>query len=237
MTAGSGNARRVRGGPVIDTDPVRTLQRWRGRVHGVPRGVDLAVLYVLVVLGVFVALHTQSHPDRARFVQESSTNLVNLRRSPFRVLVLSSVVVPGKSGLLILVPLAAGLVLVQRWLGRAATIVAFGFGHVGATLVVATVLAAGLTHGRLDPSVARAPDVGVSYGLACMVGLLVARVPRWARLPTSLLPLAGLVTVLLLEPDFTALGHIVALVIGFGLAVLVHRGAEPVTRSSAGSGA
>ncbi len=104
---------------MIDTDPVRTLQRWRGRVHGVPRGVDLAVLYVLVVLGVFVALHTQSHPDRARFVQESSTNLVNLRRSPFRVLVLSSVVVPGKSGLLILVPLAAGWSSCSAgWAGR-----------------------------------------------------------------------------------------------------------------------
>ncbi|MEW1958484.1 rhomboid-like protein [Kineococcus sp. NPDC059986] len=206
---------------------MRTPSWWRGRSHGVPRGVDLAVLYVLVVLGVFIALHTQSHADRARFVQESSTNLVNLRRSPFRVIVLSSVVVPGKTGLLILVPLAAGLVVLQRWLGRLATIVAFGFGHVGATLVVATVLAAGLTHGRLDPSVARAPDVGVSYGLACIVGLLVARVPRWARVPCALLPLAGLGAVLLLEPDFTALGHIVALVIGFGLAVLVHRGADP----------
>ncbi|MEZ0490932.1 rhomboid-like protein [Kineococcus sp. TBRC 1896] len=204
---------------------MRTLPRWRDRSHGVPRGIDLAVLYALVVLVVFAGLHTRSLADRARFVQESSTNLDNLRRSPFRVIVLSSVVVPHWVGLLVLVPLVVGLIAVQRWLGRLATLVAFGFGHVGATLVVATVLAAGLTHGRLDPAVARAPDVGVSYGLACVVGVLTARVPRWARVPCAVLPLATLVTVLVLAPDFTALGHVVALLTGLGLAVLVHRGA------------
>ncbi|MEZ0164614.1 rhomboid-like protein [Kineococcus sp. LSe6-4] len=212
---------------------MRTLQRWRGQVHGLPRGLDLAVLHTLAVLGVFLVLHTQSPAEGARFVQESSTNLANLRRSPARVLVLSAVVVPHPAGLLVLLPLVAGLVAVQRWLGRVATVVAFGFGHVGASLVVATVLAAGLTHGRLDPSVARAPDVGVSYGLACLLGLLGARVPRWARVPWVVLPSAGLALVLVLAPDFTALGHLVALLIGFGLAVLVHRGAGPPARPPA----
>ncbi|GAA0294374.1 rhomboid-like protein [Kineococcus aurantiacus] len=190
------------------------------------RGAGLGLLHAAVVLAVYTALRFQTGAGRAGFVQDSSTNLDNLRRFPFRVLLLSAVVVPDTAGLLVLVPLVVALTASARWLGRLPTLVAFAFGHVGATLVVAVVLVAGLTHGRLDPAVAHAPDVGVSYGLACVVGLLAARVPRRLRVPYVLLPSAVLAAVLAAAPDPTALGHLVALLTGFCLAVLVRRGAR-----------
>jgi hypothetical protein len=189
------------------------------------RRADVGLLYALVVLAVFVALRELPAHDRVAFVQDSSTNVVNLRRFPFRVLLLSAVVVPDAPGLLVLVPLVVVLAAAQRWLGRVATLLAFGFGHVGATLVVALVLVTGLTHGRLDPALAHAPDVGVSYGLVGLVGLLTARVPRRVRLSFALVPLLALGAVLAVSPDFTALGHLVALAVGFALALVVTRAA------------
>jgi hypothetical protein len=187
------------------------------------RGAEIAVLYAVVVLAVFTVMQFQADRDQVAFVQDSSTNLVNMRHFPFRVLLLSSIVVPDARGLLILVPLVVALTACTRWLGRVPTLLAFGFGHVGATLTVAMVLVAQLTHGRLDPGVARAPDVGVSYGLACVIGLLAARVPRRVRWAYVLVPVLGLAAVLLIAPDFTALGHVIALGIGLTFAFVAHR--------------
>jgi hypothetical protein len=201
----------------------------RPRARGLLRGSDLAVLYAGVVLVVAIALHAAPDHLQGRFVLETSSNLVNLRHSPLRVLLLSALVVPDVAGLLILVPLVVALTASTRWLGRGPTLVALVFGHVGATLFVASLLLAGVTDGRLDPSVARAPDVGVSYALAGVCGMLAARVPRRWRWAYVLAPTAGLGVVLLLAPDFTAVGHLTALAVGFGLGAVAHRAAGPAT--------
>lgn len=198
---------------------------FRGSFRDLLRGSDTALVYAGVVLGVSLALHLVGSRAQAEFVQRASTNIDNLRRFPFRVLLLSSVVVPGR-GLVILAPLVVVLTATQRWLGRVPTLVAFGVGHVGATLFVAVVLVSQLTHGRLDPSVAHAPDVGVSYGLACLVGLLTARVPHRFRALYVAGTAGPLVTVLVVSPDFTALGHVTALSIGFGTALVAARAAS-----------
>lgn len=199
------------------------------RFRDLLRGSDTALVYAGVVLGVSLALHLAGPRFQAEFVQRASTNIDNLRRFPFRVLLLSSVVVPGR-GLVILAPLVVALTASQRWLGRVPTLVVFGVGHVGTTLVVAVVLVSQLTHGRLDPAVAHAPDVGVSYGLACVVGLLAARVPVRLRTPYVLLTAGPLVGVLVVQPDFTALGHVTALALGLGLAVVASRAASAARR-------
>ena len=55
-------------------------------------------------------------------------------------------------------------------------------GHVGATLVVATMEITQLAKGRVGFSIAVSADAGVSYGLAAVAGILVARVPAtWRR--------------------------------------------------------
>jgi hypothetical protein len=115
---------------------------------------------------------------------------------------------------------------VQRWLGRAGTVVAAAMGHVGATLAVAVVLAAGISAGRLDPAVARQPDVGVSYGLLAVTGLLSARLPGRRRTAWAGGLGASFGGLLLVRGEFADLGHVVALGIGFGLALLTARAAS-----------
>ncbi len=192
-------------------------------LRGFWHGRDVAFCYAGILVAVTVALATL--PDRVaeRVVVDSSTNLTNLRLHPPLVLVLSAFIEPTLVQLWIVPVLIWVYGTVQRWLGRAATVVAAVLGHVGATLFVATVLTAGVAHGRISLSVEDAADVGASYGVVAAAALLAARVPRrWLAGYVS--GCSGLlVGALVLHRTFTDLGHAVAWTIGLALALLVSR--------------
>jgi hypothetical protein len=199
----------------------------RRRIAPLLRDTDLAWAYAAVVVVVAIVVRVLPGARTEDLVLDSSTNLANLRESPLLVLGVSAFVVAPLSGLWILVPLVAAFGAAQRWLGRAATVIVAVLGHVGATLFVAMLLAAGIAHGRLDPAVARAPDVGVSYGLAAVAGVLVARVPAGRRPWYVLALLAVTAGPLVVRPTFTGLGHTTAVLLGFALAVLAARAPRP----------
>lgn len=211
--------------PVLPVTWTGARARWRQRL----RGSDVGLVHAGLVLAVAAVLRLLPAGERASAVLAASTNLDNLAVHPFRVLVLSAFVVPTGTGLLVLVPLVPVLVAAQRRFGRAGVVGAFAAGHVGATLVVAGLLLAGVRTGWVDPSVSSAVDVGVSYGLACVGGLLVACGPtRWRR-PALAVVGGGLLVALAVDPDSTAVGHLVALALGFALARPA-QGTEPARR-------
>jgi hypothetical protein len=186
--------------------------------------------YAAVVLVVAVVVRVLPGTTTEELVLDSSTNLDNLRHTPLLVLGASAFVVAPLTGLWILVPLVVVFGAAQRWLGRAATVIVAVLGHVGVTLFVAVLLAAGIDDGRLSPSLARAEDVGVSYALATLAGLLVGRVPRRLRPWYAAGLLVLVVAALVIGPDFTDLGHLTAVLLGFALAVLVTRGRTAPTQ-------
>lgn len=214
---------------LVERAGVRPLTGRRAGVVRWLRERDVGVGYALVVLVVGLYVHTRPGRQSDLLVLDSSTNLANLRENPLAVLAVSAFVVSSLAGLWILPLLVLGYGAAQRWLGRTATVVVGVIGHVGATLLVATLLVVGVRHGRLDPSVTRAPDVGVSYGLLCLAGLLVPRVQRRWRLPYVLLLVAATVGGLTWHATFTDVGHLVSLLIGLGLAA-VATGAERTLR-------
>ncbi len=186
---------------------------------------DMALAYGTVVFVVAVALAALPASVHRQVVLDCSTNLANLREHPFYVLFVSAFVVSSLAGLAVLPWLMLTYAAAQRWLGRTATLFAALLGHVGSTVFVAVLLTAGLWHRLVPRSVSHEPDVGVSYGLACLAGLLVARVPaRWRRWYAGAL-VTFFVGPLLVERTFTDVGHTIALVTGFGLAHLVARSA------------
>lgn len=191
-------------------------------VRGSLRRADVGWAYAAVVLVVAVVVRVPGTRTQD-LVLESSTNLENLRHTPLLVLGASAFVVSPVWGLWILVPLVAVFAAAQRWLGRAATVIVAVLGHVGATLFVAVLLAAGINDGVLDADLARSPDVGVSYGLAAVAGVLVGRVPRRLR-PWYALGVLGVAAgSLMADRDFTGVGHVTAVLLGFALAVLTAR--------------
>ena len=195
----------------------RTLDRTWQTVRQCP----VTTVYVTVVVMITIILQVLAPHTREVFVRESSTNLVNMRRRPLQVLVVSAFIVPTVTGLWFMVITAFVGVVVERWLRHFAVVTAFVIGHFGATLFVAVTLLAGIYRHRIDPSVGRAQDVGVSYGTVAVLGVATALLVGWKRVAVIAIVYGYLLSTLIGDPGFTALGHLTALTLGLLLAALI----------------
>lgn len=205
-----------------DYRPRTILARfWRGR--------DVGIVYGLIVITASTWIGLHSDATVRKLVESVSTNLDNMRASPLAVLAASAFVVSPLTQLLLVPAVVFVFGLVQRWLGRTALIAVWVFGHVGATLFVMAMEINALYRHIAHFSIVVKPDVGVSYGLAAAVGLLAARVPRRRRLPYAAACLGVMGAVFAIKPDFTALGHLTAVMIGLGMAAAVHGGRAAAT--------
>lgn len=206
------------------------LRHWLRRQWPIPfrswvLGRDVALCYAVIVLVISLMVAIQPPHRLAALVEQSSTNLANMAAHPFAVLVLSAFVVSPAAGLVLLIPVVVAYGELQRWLGRAATIVVVVFGHVGATLVVMTLEIAALHRRLVGFDIVVKPDVGVSYGLFAVIGVLLARLPQRWRMPYGIACLLLLVLLLIVDFGFTNVGHASAWLIGVSLSLVVHRGA------------
>ena len=190
---------------------------------------DVAVGYAVIVVAVFVYMEVIGGTMADTIVAQASTNLRNLQTHPFHALAFSAFVISEPAELLLLPVLVVAYAVAQYHFGRAAVLVSILIGHLLATLVVAVTVLTSIFHGVLQPNVSLATDVGFSYGLACVSGLLVVVVPRgrWRLLYVAVV-LAVCSSAILLgppwlnltSPSFTDLGHTLALLTGFGLSSL-----------------
>jgi hypothetical protein len=190
-------------------------EQWRDR--------DVAVVYAVIVVVISIVAAIRPPGQLRSIVAYSSTDLTNLRQRPLIVLFASAFVISPAWGLWIVAPMVVAYGALQRWLGRTSVIVVGVLGHVGATLFVATMELTELAKGRVGFRVAGRADVGVSYALAAIAGLLVVRVgARWRRryVILSLIIVVGQFFIL---PNFTGLGHVTAWLIGLAVAVPVSR--------------
>jgi hypothetical protein len=172
--------------------------------------------YAVALVTVSVTLTALGPRARDAVVSQMSTNVHNLVHGHLGALVGSAFVCESGDvgswlpGLLCLLALGE---LIWRSGGL---LITFAVGHIGATLIVAVGLAASLEAGWLPISVARATDVGISYGAVCVLGALTASIPsRWR--PTWVGGWLGIAAAAAFSAEFTAVGHIVALLLGMGL--------------------
>ncbi|OBI17311.1 hypothetical protein A5712_24125 [Mycobacterium sp. E2327] len=178
--------------------------------------VRITATYAVVLVAVSLLLTALGPHAREVAVSRMSTNLHNLAHGRLTTLVGSAFVDDGGDICACLPALVCLLALGELiWRGRG-LVITFAVGHVGATLIVAAGLVVALKVGWLPFSVARASDVGVSYGAVCVLGALTASIPsRWRSawvgwwLGIALMAASG--------ADFTAVGHVVALLLGIGL--------------------
>jgi hypothetical protein len=168
----------------------------------------IVVATTLVILGPRVEDAVVSH---------MSTNVYNLAHGHFATLV-GSVFVTSSGFIYVWLPgLICLLALAELFWRSRRLILAFGLGHVGATLIVAVGLAAAIRFGWLPISVARASDVGISYGAVAVLGALTVVIPpRWRPAWIGWWLMVALVAVFFGD-DFTNAGHLIALMIGMSL--------------------
>ena len=195
-------------------------------VTGFWRNRDVGFGYALVLLVIAIAVFAQPSGVAGQAVLNSSTNLHNLRTEPLSVLFLSAFVLDSPWDLWVL-PLLIGVYgCAQRWLGRAATVLVAASGHVFSTMFVALLVNAGIANHQLSRRLANEPDVGVSYGLAALLGVLAFRLRPPVRRTVALGSTALLLAVMAVSQTFTDLGHLVAWSIGLTMGFVGSRLAE-----------
>ena len=178
--------------------------------------VRVTMAYALALVAVSGTLTALGPHARDAVVSRMSTNLHNLAHGHLSTLVGSAFVEDGGDVFVWLPGLVCLLALGELiWRSRG-LLIAFVVGHVGATLLVAVGLVAAVEAGWLPTSVARASDVGVSYGAVCVLGALTASIPsRWRAVWIGWW--LGIGVAAALGTDFTPFGHILALLLGMGL--------------------
>ncbi|WP_031170888.1 rhomboid-like protein [Streptomyces durhamensis] len=169
----------------------------------------LAILFVTTV-----ALHHMSPEFEEHFLRQRSTNIHELSRNPVRVLVASAMWIDSGHWIPYVVLYTVFHAQAERWLGTLRWFTVCALAHVLATLISEGALLLAIRDGIAPHSAVNTLDVGVSYALAGVIGVLTYRIAapwRYACLPVVLVFFGVSLAV---ERSFTELGHFVSVLIG-----------------------
>ncbi|EST27889.1 membrane protein [Streptomyces roseochromogenus subsp. oscitans DS 12.976] len=178
----------------------------------------LAVLFVTTV-----ALHQMSPDFEQHFLRQRSTNIHELSHNPVRVLVASAMWIDSGHWLPYVVLYSVFHAQAERWLGTPRWLAVCALAHVLASLISEGALLVAIQDGVAHRSAVNTLDIGVSYALAGVIGVLTYRIaPPW-RYAYLLVVLIFFGRPLAQGPTFTELGHFLSVLIGLAC--------YPLTRS------
>lgn len=178
------------------------------------KSAPLTYTWLVTLLVTTVIQHTIPVSHLQRLLQKESTNLHHLAADPVRVLAQSLLWIDGRYWWPYLIVFTLFLAPAERWLGQLRWSIVGVVCHIGATYLSEGYLYWRIKAALSSPRLIDARDIGVSYFVVGMIGVLTYRVPRRWRW----LYLAGAVVVfgvmLAVKRDFTNVGHFSALLIG-----------------------
>ena len=200
---------------VLGLAPVR---RHAARTFAGAASMPVTLAYSVMLLAVSLTLTAMGPHARSAAVSRMSTNLHNLTRGHLGTLIGSAFVNDSDDIYFALPGLVCLLALGEIiWRGKG-LLLTFAVGHIGATLIVAAGLVAAVRTGSVPSSIVRASDVGMSYGAICVLGALTASIPvRWRAVWVGWW--LGVALPAAVGMDFTAVGHVLALLLGIGLSI------------------
>src|SRR5437660_5300959 len=153
---------------------VRRGWRWTAAFLGAAPGTYVLFLVVTVTTLVLRGVDAST---ATRVLRQQSTNLLHMSTDAPRVLVLSAFLLDQGHLWKVLLIFTAVLVPVERWIGTYRWMAVFAAGHVGATLATTLGIWMQVRTGVGDRELSYVVDVGVSYGVAAVAGVLVFRLP------------------------------------------------------------
>jgi tRNA(Arg) A34 adenosine deaminase TadA len=200
-----------------------SVNRWWDQVRAYVRSAPLTYTWLAVLLATTLVQHQLTERTLRRLLQSTSTNLHHLASDPLRVLFQSLLWIDGSYWWPYLVIFTVFLAPAERWLGHLRWAVLGLLCHLGATYLSEGYLYWTIQQAAASPRLIDARDVGVSYFVVGIVGVLFYRVPRrwrWGYLAA----VGGLVVGgLLYQTNFTSLGHLCALLLGLACYPLTRR--------------
>lgn len=171
------------------------------------------------LLALIAAMLLRMPPgEQHTLILNTSTNLHNLAQGRFATLIGSAFVAEPEYFYIWLPGLVALLALGELLWRSRRLVVAFTIGHIGATLIVAALIAGALRAQLVETSIADVADVGMSYGAVAVLGTLAAALPPRFRAGWTggWLALAA-ASALLSGGEFTAVGHAFAMILGLAV--------------------
>ncbi|MFW0783226.1 rhomboid-like protein [Gordonia sp. CPCC 206044] len=178
------------------------------------RSAPLTFVWLAILLATTIIQHQMPPHELDRVLGERSTNLHHLSSDPVHVLFTSLFWVDGYYWFPYLVLFLVFHMPAERWLGSLRWLCVGLSAHVIATYLSEGLLGLAIRNGAVSSTMVDVRDVGVSYFLAAIVGVLtyrIARPWRWVYL-VGVLAVWGLP--LLTALSFTAIGHFTSVLIG-----------------------
>ncbi|MGW1889881.1 rhomboid-like protein [Streptomyces sp. NPDC002004] len=221
------------GGAVPRVSPVRRALRTAGRrTVAYVRAAPGTYVWLVVLFVTTVALHHMSPQFEEDFLRQRSTNLHELSQNPVRVLIASAFWIDGSHWLPYAVLYTVFHAPAEHWLGTARWLAVACAAHVLATLISEGALLWAIGHGLAPLSAVNTLDVGVSYALAGVMGVLTYRIASPWRYAYLVAVLAVYGAPLVRDPTFTGLGHLTAVLIGLACRPLASRKTRISSRPS-----
>lgn len=191
-----------------------------GRSHPLIRWVGSAPVtfcWLTLLFMTTVIQHVLPRLHLREVLHQNSTNLHHLAADPLRVLGTSLLWIDGYRWWPYFVAFCLFLAPAERWLGSLRFVIAGLTAHVVATYLSEGFLYWQIQEAAVSPKYLNARDVGVSYFVAGIAGLLtyrIARPWRWLYLVTAL---AWVGIGLAVTPTFTSVGHLAGVLVGLAL--------------------
>ncbi|MFD5075499.1 rhomboid-like protein [Streptomyces sp. NPDC058371] len=178
-------------------------------------------IWLTILFLTTVALHHMSPEFEEQFLRQRSTNIHELSSNPVRVLIASAMWIDGGRWLPYVALYTVFHAPAEHWLGTARWLAVCAAAHVLATLASEGALLWAIQHGMAPHSAVNTLDVGVSYALAGVVGVLTYRIPTPWRYAYLVVVLAVYGVPLATGRTFTDLGHFTSVLIGLACHPLV----------------
>ncbi|MFD7885565.1 rhomboid-like protein [Streptomyces bauhiniae] len=190
-------------------------------VAGYVRSAPGTYVWLAILFVTTVAMHHMSPEFEKEFLRQRSTNIHELSQNPVRVLITSGMWIDGGHWLPYVVAYSVFHAQVERWVGTARWVVVCVAAHVLATLISELALLRAINDGHAPASAVNTLDIGVSYALAGVMGVLAYRIAAPWRYPYLAVLLAVYTVPLVDGRTFTDVGHALAALIGLACYPLV----------------
>lgn len=178
-------------------------------------------VWLAVLLTTTIIQHSVSPGRLQKILGAQSTNINHLSDDPVHVLITSLFWLDGYYWLPYLFLYCVFHVPAERWLGTRLWLSVGLIAHVCATFLSEGVLYWAIHHDRASESLVDVRDIGVSYFLAGIIGVLTYHLAypwRWIYLTAMV---ALFTAPLLADVTFTGVGHLSSLLIGLACYPLV----------------
>jgi len=200
-----------------------SVKRVWGQTWAWVRSAPLTYAWLVILLITTLLQHALPARRLHQLLQKQSTNLHHLTTDPIRVLLESLLWIDGQYWWPYLLVFTVFLAPAERWLGHLRWLAVGLVCHICATYLSEAYLYWTIQEAEASPRLIDARDIGVSYFVVGIVGVLVYRIAppwRWVYLAAATLVFAGSLAI---RTDFTELGHLCALLLGLACYPLTRR--------------